>query len=205
MSMSENDEAILAIKSRIATMSRAGAPIEWAKHQLELGDALMASGRPPAMERVREAWQAYGDAMEACSPDQDIEIWTKAAAGLASAWVAIGSAPNGPRAVLGKAVGVLQEASLKYPRRNNPATWATIQVRLGQALLVCARDSNDAPSARRARTRAAEALVGLYNAAEIFNESMYPDRWEKLKSIIDDAHSLLDSLNAEIPRYAAAQ
>jgi hypothetical protein len=46
-------------------------------------------------------------------------------------------------------------------------------------------------------------VAALYAAAEIFNEVMYSNRWERLKTLITDVHCHLDTLNEDIRRLAA--
>jgi tetratricopeptide (TPR) repeat protein len=113
---------------------RERVPLEWARTQVDLGNALATlGGRESGMARLKEAVAAYRAALEEYSRDRVPLEWATTQMDLGNALFTLGGRESGS-ARLKEAVAAYRAALEETTRDRVPLKWAMTQNNLGNAL-----------------------------------------------------------------------
>ena len=131
-------EAIDVYTRCLALAPRPERPLEWARTQKDLGNALAALGaRESGTARLEEAVAVFREALQEYTRDRVPLDWAATQNNLGNALAALGERESGT-ARLEEAVAAYREALQERTRARVPLDWAMTQNNLGLALLVSA-------------------------------------------------------------------
>ncbi|HHC29014.1 MAG TPA: tetratricopeptide repeat protein, partial [Rhodobacterales bacterium] len=175
-------EAVAAYREALKERTRNRVPLDWAKTQMNLGNALQRLGeRAPGTDRLEDAVAAYRDALREFTRDHVPLDWAASQMNLGNALATLGErAPGTDRLV--EAVAAYREALKETTRDRVPLQWAITQTNLASADLAWHRKAPD-PG------RLAEARARLGEARAIFTEGApyYESIADGLLAEIDEA------------------
>ena len=127
-------EAIRLLEPMLAVSNQARDPLEWAKTQNNLGNALTALGeRESGTARLAEAVAAYREALQERTRERVPLERAATQMNLGNALARLGERESGT-ARLEEAVAAYREALQERTRERVPLEWAATQVNLGIAL-----------------------------------------------------------------------
>ena len=146
-----------ACRAALEERARDRVPLEWAKTQNNLGNALNALGaRESGMARLEEAVGAYRAALKEMTRDRVPLDWAATQNNLGNALKTLGERESGT-ARLEEAVAAYRAALEEMTRDRVPLQWATTQNNLGNAVKGLGE--------RESGTARLEEAVGAYRAA----------------------------------------
>jgi tetratricopeptide (TPR) repeat protein len=149
---------------------RAHVPLDWARTQNNLGNALrMLGNRESGTAKLEEAVVAYREALKEWTRERVPLNWATTQNGLGNALSILGERESGT-AKLEEAVVAYREALKEQTRERVPLNWATIQNNLGLALQVLGgRESGTA--------KLEEAVVAYREALKEQTRERVPLNW----------------------------
>ncbi len=160
-------------------MTRARVPLDWAKTQNNLGNALATLGeRESGTARLGEAVAAYRDALQENTRARVPLDWAKTQNNLGYALQALGERESGT-ARLEEAVAAFRDALQENTRTRVPLQWAATQNNLGEALLRLGERESGTTETRRGRrglSRGAEGISPRTRAALLGPKYRQPRR-----------------------------
>jgi tetratricopeptide (TPR) repeat protein len=151
-------EAVEAYREALQEWTRAGAPLEWARAQNNLGVALLMGGAGDMRtELLEQAAEGFAKALQAW-PRYTMPVeWAMAQSNLGSALLRLGTRAGGAE-ILQQAALACREALKGRTRERTPVEWAKLQNNLGATLTILG-----------ARERGSESLK---QAVEAFHEAL---------------------------------
>jgi tetratricopeptide (TPR) repeat protein len=163
-------EAIGVYRDGLLLAPRVKHPLDWAKTQDNLGNALAVLGeRESGTERLEEAITAYRDALKERTREGVPLDWAKTQSNLASALVVIGKRESGTER-LEEAVAAYRDALKEATRERAPLDWAMTQNNLGNALGVLGERESGTE-------RLEEAVIAYRNALKEETREHAPLAW----------------------------
>lgn len=159
-------------------------PLDWAKTQNRLGNALLTLGqRESGTARLDEAVAAYQAALEEQTRDRVPLDWAKTQNNLGNALLALGQRESRTARIV-EAVAAYRAALEEYTRERAPLDWAMIQNNLANALAIL--DQRESGTARL------EEAVAAYRAAlEECTSERLPLEWAMTQNNLGNALSIL--------------
>jgi tetratricopeptide (TPR) repeat protein len=160
----------------LANYPRSQVPLDWAKAQMGLGNALGSLGeRECGTARLEEAVKAYHPALDELAREQVPLAWAATQHNLGKALMWLGERDSGGTAQLLEAVQAFDAALTVRTKQSDPLDWALTQVFLGNALQALGeRESGTA--------RLQEAVVAYRAALEEFTPQRLPLRWARTQN-----------------------
>ncbi len=150
-------EAIDVFRRALALVPRAEKPLDWARTQNNLGNALRILGeRESGTARLEEAVTAFRSALEERTRTRVPLQWATTQVNLGNALRSLGERESGT-ARLEEAVAAFRAALEERTRTRVPLQWAMTQMNLGNALQTL--------GARESGTARLEEAVAAYRAA----------------------------------------
>jgi len=196
--------AIEIYQSALDLVRRADAPLDWAKTQFQLGDALLASAaREPDLLQLERAVDAYLAALEEWTREAAPSDWAKAQNNLGEALQSLAENEGGITR-LEPAVEAHRAALEEWTREADPILWAIGQGNLGDALVVMGARTG-------AKEPLREAIVAYRSALEEITRAVAPLDWAMMQNNLGNALEALgareggaDLLRQAVEAYKAA-
>ncbi|OYW09476.1 MAG: hypothetical protein B7Z53_02875 [Rhodospirillales bacterium 12-71-4] len=190
-------EAIATYRRAAGPARRDRVPLDWAKTQNNLGNALRRLGeRERGTERLEEAVAAYRLALEEHTRDRVPLDWAGTQNNLGLTFWRLGERESGT-ARLEEAVAAYRLALEERTRDRVPLDWATTQNNLGTALaLLGARE--------RGTARLEEAMVAYRLVLEERTRARVPFLWAQTKENLALTEDSLGEREASRERWSAA-
>ncbi len=133
------EEAVTAYRAALEERTRERVPLDWARTQNNLGDALPSLGeRESGTARLEEAVSAHRAALEEMTRERVPLQRATTQNNLGRALATLGEREGGT-ALLEEAVAVYREALVERTRERVPLNWANTQDDLGWALKILGR------------------------------------------------------------------
>jgi tetratricopeptide (TPR) repeat protein len=162
-------EAIATYGRAFVLAPRAERPLDWARTQMGLGNALGVLGeREAKTARLEEAVVAHRAALQEWTRERVPLQWAMAQNSLGNALAALGKREAGT-ARLEEAVEAFRAALQEWTRERVPLDWATTQMNLGIALA--------ALGWRDAGTAQLQEAVAAFEACLTVTASVWPEAW----------------------------
>lgn len=163
-------DAIEIYQAVLTERTRVSEPLDWAKTQMNLGDALSALGeREDTTRRLEQAVEAFSAALEERSRERFPFDWATTQNALGLALWRLSERENGTEKLV-QAIDAFRAALEERKRRIVPVEWATTQNNLGLAL--------EALGKRENTTDSLEKAINAYHAAlKEHTRDRVPLRW----------------------------
>jgi tetratricopeptide (TPR) repeat protein len=175
--------SISALATALDAMGRDQSPLDWAKGQIALGRALAQLGEATENETAfAKSLSCYDRAGMVLREPPGLVVRAEAANGRASALARLAELTGDTR-VLDKAETAFKAELAAGPHRNDPVTWAMLQVQLGQVYVTRLNLTH------RDRGERAAAALAFQAAMDVFGD-------EGLRSLCAIASEGLDRLAA---------
>ncbi len=150
--------AIDLCKAMLTRISRKSTPLDWARTQNKLGNALRSLGeRDSSAGRLEEAVTAYREALKELTREREALDWAAIQNNLGNALGRLGARESGT-ARLEKAVAAYREALKERTRERVPLDWAMTQNNLGNVLGNLGERENNTARLEEAITAYRQAL-----------------------------------------------
>ena len=208
-------KAVALCRTALAMVPRDRAPLDWARTQERLGNALLLlsrsgknDGTPHDSVRVNEAIVAFRKALTVYTRADNPRSWANTQKMLGSALLFSSLPKNGGTSVdgmpLNEAIVAFRAALTVYTRADDPKTWASIELALGTALFVSGIQTDDSAPLR-------EAVIAYREALKVFTRERTLLDWINIQRELGNALATLGareggiaSLNEAIAAYRAA-
>lgn len=173
------------------------APLEWARTQNNLGNALAALGaREKGTAKLKEAVKAFREALRQWPREREPLSWGKTQVNMGTALLSIGEREFGTDH-LREAVVAFAEALTERPRSRVPLDWASIQNNLGTALFMLGeRDSN--------RTHLEASVAAYHHASAEWTRARLRMNWARTQENLGAALTVLGQLERNPARVEEA-
>jgi tetratricopeptide (TPR) repeat protein len=167
-------EAVDAYRAALEVYTRERVPLDWAKTQNNLGNALLTLGERGDDDALRAAVAAYRAALQELTRARVPLQWAATQTNLGNALQTLGE--RGDDTALRAAVAAYRAALEVYTRERAPMQWAMTQANLALALRAQAERSRDA-------ALIVEALAAIDGAIEEFTKRVAPHDLAKARQV----------------------
>lgn len=151
-------QAVAALRQQLDVLPRQQMPMEWAKNQNDLGNALRTLGEVELnVEHLQAAIRSYRAALQEFTRERYPSQWARVHNNLGHTFHSLSGFESGT-VYLKEAVKAYRAALEEFPHWRGPLNWAKTQSGLGSALAVLGR-------------REASAVC-LEEAAEVFRKAL---------------------------------
>jgi tetratricopeptide (TPR) repeat protein len=176
---------------------RENRPLDWARTQYKLGEALSLLGQWESDSgRLEQAVDAYGAALEECTRDRSPLMWAATQHSLGNVLAILGSRESSTDR-LEQAVEAYRSALLEYTRERTPLVWAMIQNNLGNVL--------QALDEQGTGTERLEQAVEAYRAALLgHTRERTPLAWATIENNLGSALAVLGMRESGTERLGQA-
>jgi tetratricopeptide (TPR) repeat protein len=193
-------QAIERYRTLLSSVDRITAPVDWAKAQYRLGNALATLGeRDVNTARLEEAAAAYREASEEWTRQREPLEWAKAQNSLGTILNALGQR-TGDTARLEEAVAAFRAALREGRRDLVPVDWAMTQNNLGEALRSLGHILISFGNSEIGKARLEEAVVAYRAALEEFRRTREPLYWAASQNNLGAALTELGELESGTKR-----
>jgi tetratricopeptide (TPR) repeat protein len=197
-------QAMSTYRAGLSLAPRSHRPVDWARTQSGLGDALAQMGQgDTGTVKLREAVAAYRDALSELTRARAPLDWAQTQNNLGLALTVLGMRGR-ETARLEEAVAAFGEALQERTREGAPLEWAETQINLGTALATLGSNENRASMIQ-------EAVAAFRRALYVLTRERVPLQWATihykagiLLSHLGQAESGTDKLEEAVGEFSEA-